>query len=119
MRASVVALPTALPVNVTVADDVTVATDDLDIRTYRTVLLLISAAIDEPKTLATAEFTVDSAFGSPGAITVTNKHQKEFFLESITIEGFACGPVHFPCNSWVQSQKDHPSKKNQKYEKLP
>lgn len=59
----------------------------------------------------TAEFTVDSAFGSPGAITVTNKHQKEFFLESITIEGFACGPVHFPCNSWVQSQKDHPSKR--------
>ncbi|CAE5963891.1 unnamed protein product [Arabidopsis arenosa] len=59
----------------------------------------------------TAEFTVDSAFGSPGAIMVTNKHQKEFFLESITIEGFACGPVHFPCNSWVQSQKDHPSKR--------
>uniref|UniRef100_A0A1J3DSB0 Lipoxygenase n=1 Tax=Noccaea caerulescens TaxID=107243 RepID=A0A1J3DSB0_NOCCA len=59
----------------------------------------------------TAEFTVDSGFGSPGAITVTNKHQKEFFLESITIEGFACGPVHFPCNSWVQSQNNHPSKR--------
>ncbi|KAG2259596.1 hypothetical protein Bca52824_078890 [Brassica carinata] len=59
----------------------------------------------------TAEFTVDAAFGSPGAITVMNKHQKEFFLESITIEGFALGPVHFPCNSWVQSQKDHPGKR--------
>lgn len=59
----------------------------------------------------TAEFTVDAAFGSPGAITVMNKHQKEFFLESITIEGFAVGPVHFPCNSWVQSQKDHPEKR--------
>ncbi|XWS18807.1 hypothetical protein CRYUN_Cryun32bG0076700 [Craigia yunnanensis] len=59
----------------------------------------------------TAEFTVDSNFGVPGAITVTNKHQKEFFLESITIEGFACGPVHFPCNSWVQSKKDHPGKR--------
>lgn len=59
----------------------------------------------------TAEFTVDSGFGVPGAILVTNKHQKEFFLESITIEGFACGPVHFPCNSWVQSQKDHPGKR--------
>ncbi|KAJ9691918.1 hypothetical protein PVL29_011163 [Vitis rotundifolia] len=59
----------------------------------------------------TAEFTVDSNFGDPGAITVTNKHQKEFFLESITIEGFACGPVHFPCNSWVQSKKDHPGKR--------
>ncbi|KAM7471872.1 hypothetical protein LguiA_010055 [Lonicera macranthoides] len=54
---------------------------------------------------------VDSNFGVPGAITVTNKHQKEFFLESITIEGFACGPVHFPCNSWVQSKKDHPAKR--------
>ncbi|CAK9150117.1 unnamed protein product [Ilex paraguariensis] len=59
----------------------------------------------------TAEFAIDSDFGMPGAITVTNKHQKEFFLESITIEGFACGPLHFPCNSWVQSKKDHPGKR--------
>lgn len=58
-----------------------------------------------------AEFIVDSSFGEPGAITVTNKHQKEFFLESITIEGFATGPVHFPCNSWVQASKDHPGKR--------
>lgn len=59
----------------------------------------------------TAEFTVDSSFGVPGAITVSNKHQKEFFLESIVVEGFACGPVHFVCNSWVQSKKDHPGKR--------
>ncbi|KAK4349800.1 hypothetical protein RND71_029113 [Anisodus tanguticus] len=59
----------------------------------------------------TAEFVVDSNFGTPGAITVTNKHQQEFFLESITIEGFAMGPVHFPCNSWVQPKKDHPGKR--------
>ncbi|XP_055825594.1 linoleate 13S-lipoxygenase 3-1, chloroplastic [Solanum dulcamara] len=59
----------------------------------------------------TAEFVVDSNFGTPGAITVANKHQQEFFLESITIEGFACGPVHFPCNSWVQPKKDHPGKR--------
>lgn len=59
----------------------------------------------------TAEFLVDSNFGIPGAITVANKHQKEFFLESITVEGFACGPVHFPCNSWVQSTKHHPAKR--------
>ncbi|XP_059303012.1 linoleate 13S-lipoxygenase 3-1, chloroplastic [Lycium ferocissimum] len=59
----------------------------------------------------TAEFVVDSNFGTPGAITVTNKHQQEFFLESITIEGFACGPIHFPCNSWVQPKKDHPGKR--------
>uniref|UniRef100_A0A5B6YZ35 Lipoxygenase n=1 Tax=Davidia involucrata TaxID=16924 RepID=A0A5B6YZ35_DAVIN len=58
-----------------------------------------------------AEFIVDSNFGTPGAITVANKHQKEFFLETITIEGFVCGPVHFPCNSWVQSNNDHPGKR--------
>lgn len=56
----------------------------------------------------TAEFIVDSNFGVPGAIIVTNKHQTEFLLESITIEGFASGAVHFPCNSWVQATKDHP-----------
>ncbi|KAK9923762.1 hypothetical protein M0R45_032163 [Rubus argutus] len=59
----------------------------------------------------TAEFEVDSNFGVPGAITVTNKHQNEFFLETITLEGFACGPLHFPCNSWMQAKKDHPEKR--------
>ncbi|CAL0308683.1 unnamed protein product [Lupinus luteus] len=58
-----------------------------------------------------AEFSVDSSFGEPGAITVTNKHQQEFFLENITIEGFATGAVHFPCNSWVQARKDHHGKR--------
>ncbi|TKY61137.1 Linoleate 13S-lipoxygenase 3-1 [Spatholobus suberectus] len=53
----------------------------------------------------TTEFIVDSNFGVPGAITVTNKHQREFFLESITIEGFASGAIHFPCNSWVQGER--------------
>ncbi|KAJ0987497.1 hypothetical protein J5N97_005853 [Dioscorea zingiberensis] len=59
----------------------------------------------------TAEFTVDSAFGLPGAVTVANRHQREFFLESIIVEGFESGPVHFPCNSWVQSTKDLPTKR--------
>ena len=53
-----------------------------------------------------AEFVVDTNFGDPGAILITNNHQQEFFLDTITVEGFACGPVHFPCNSWVQSYKD-------------
>ncbi|KAI9102900.1 hypothetical protein K1719_023339 [Acacia pycnantha] len=53
----------------------------------------------------TAEFMVDSDFMEAGAITVTNKHQKEFFLETITIEGFPSGTLRFPCNSWVQPRK--------------
>ncbi|KAJ0987333.1 hypothetical protein J5N97_005689 [Dioscorea zingiberensis] len=57
----------------------------------------------------TVEFIVDSGFGTPGAVLIANKHQMEFYLDSIVIEGFACGPVHFPCNSWVQSTKDHPN----------
>ncbi|XP_038898250.1 linoleate 13S-lipoxygenase 3-1, chloroplastic-like [Benincasa hispida] len=58
-----------------------------------------------------AEFLLTSDFGEPGAITITNKHQQEFFLETITIEQFASDPIHFPCNSWVQSRKDHPAKR--------
>jgi len=59
----------------------------------------------------TAEFMIDPAFGSPGAITVINRHQREFFLETIVVEGFPSGPVHFPCNSWIQSTKDLPTKR--------
>ncbi|GKB68432.1 linoleate 13S-lipoxygenase 3-1, chloroplastic-like protein, partial [Tanacetum coccineum] len=62
----------------------------------------------EKQRSCTSDILVESDFGVPGAITITNKHQKEFYLESITIEGFACGPVYFPCNSWVQSVNDHP-----------
>ncbi|KAF8703249.1 hypothetical protein HU200_032039 [Digitaria exilis] len=50
----------------------------------------------------TAEFTVDASFGEPGAVTVLNRHQREFYLESVVVEGFPSGPTHFTCNSWVQ-----------------
>ncbi|KAL6867225.1 hypothetical protein ACP4OV_015249 [Aristida adscensionis] len=60
----------------------------------------------------TAEFMVDSDFGEPGAITVANRHHREFFLESIVVEGgLPCGPVYFACNSWVQSTKELPTKR--------
>ncbi|GJZ48289.1 lipoxygenase 1 [Tanacetum coccineum] len=65
------------------------------------------ANLKSEKVNYTSDISVESDFGVPGAITITNKHQKEFYLESITIEGFACGPVYFPCNSWVQSVNDH------------
>ena len=32
-------------------------------------------------------------------------------FQSITIEDFAYYPLHFPCNSWVQSNKHHPRKR--------
>ena len=60
----------------------------------------------------TAEFMVDSDFGEPGAITVANRHHREFFLESIVVEGgLPCGPVHFACNSWVQSTRELQAKR--------
>ncbi|XP_040378425.1 probable lipoxygenase 6 isoform X1 [Oryza brachyantha] len=60
----------------------------------------------------TAEFTVDADFGEPGAIAVSNRHNREFFLESIVVEGgLPSGPVHFACNSWVQSTRELPTKR--------
>ncbi|XVE88049.1 hypothetical protein DITRI_Ditri19aG0037500 [Diplodiscus trichospermus] len=53
------------------------------------------------------QFLVDANFGVPGAILVSNKNQKEFHLESITIEGL----IHFQCHSWVQPEKLHPEKR--------
>lgn len=43
-------------------------------------------------------FMVDSKFGMPGAITVINRYEEEFYLDSVNIEGV----VHIACNSWVQ-----------------
>ncbi|KAJ9690476.1 hypothetical protein PVL29_012896 [Vitis rotundifolia] len=72
------------------------------------------AVLDWSKTLETTadrityrvEFMVAN-FGVPGAITVNNEYQEEFFLESITFEGL----VHFACNSWVQPEKVNTKKR--------
>ncbi|CAA6664682.1 unnamed protein product [Spirodela intermedia] len=63
------------------------------------------------RAVLTAELTVDSSFGTPGAILVTNRHHREFFLENIVVEGFFSGPVHFNCHSWVQSSWEYPDKR--------
>ncbi|TYI09670.1 hypothetical protein ES332_A09G089500v1 [Gossypium tomentosum] len=61
------------------------------------------------KTSHEVEFVVDANFGVPGAIIVTNKYKKEFYLESIVaIEGLL---VHFACNSWVQPHGFHAHKR--------
>jgi len=44
------------------------------------------------------EFIVDSDFGTPGAVTVVNGYENEFFLETITI----AQDLHFACKSWLQ-----------------
>ncbi|XP_011080330.1 linoleate 13S-lipoxygenase 3-1, chloroplastic-like [Sesamum indicum] len=43
-------------------------------------------------------FKIDPNFGLPGAIYVHSRHQDEFFLMSVSIEGI----VHFACRSWIQ-----------------
>ncbi|XP_054777140.1 lipoxygenase 3, chloroplastic-like isoform X2 [Prosopis cineraria] len=63
--------------------------------------------VGNPRTTYKVEFEIDSDFGLPGAITVVNKCEKEFFLENIVVEGI----FHFPCNSWVQPEKLHPEKR--------
>jgi len=53
------------------------------------------------------EFTVDSDFGTPGAVTVVNGYDNELFLESITI----AQNLHFSCKSWLQPNKIYPDKR--------
>jgi lipoxygenase len=66
-----------------------------------------------------ANFTVPSDFGCPGAILVTNLHNKEFYLLEIVLHDFDGGPIFFPANTWIHSRKDNPESriifKNQTY----
>ncbi|KAM1571791.1 hypothetical protein EV2_037829 [Malus domestica] len=55
----------------------------------------------DQKSVYEVKFMVDPKFGKPGAITVSNGYENEFYLESVNIEGV----VDFPCNSWVQPQR--------------
>lgn len=55
-----------------------------------------------------AEFTVPSDFGTPGAIFITNCHNKEFYLVEVVIRGCEGGPAFFPASSWIHSRNDNP-----------
>ncbi|KAH1236669.1 Lipoxygenase 6, chloroplastic [Glycine max] len=55
-----------------------------------------------------AEFSVPSDFGCPGAVLVTNLHGKEFYLVEIIVHGFSGGPIFFPANTWIHSRNDNP-----------
>ncbi|KAL3728281.1 hypothetical protein ACJRO7_032950 [Eucalyptus globulus] len=47
-------------------------------------------------------FDWDEEVGVPGAIIVQNKHHRQFYLKTVTLEDVPGeGRVHFVCNSWV------------------
>ncbi|KAK6160379.1 hypothetical protein DH2020_003760 [Rehmannia glutinosa] len=55
-----------------------------------------------------ADLTVPRDFGQPGAVLITNFHDKEFFLMEIVVHGFSKGPVFFRAETWIHSRKDNP-----------
>ncbi|KAL2652468.1 hypothetical protein R1flu_020596 [Riccia fluitans] len=69
----------------------------------------LKALVVADKVQYTAEFEVEKDFGVPGAFIITNNHQNEFFLDTISLHGYESGAIHFPCSSWVHSVKDNPS----------
>ncbi|KAL0385385.1 UNVERIFIED_CONTAM: Lipoxygenase 6, chloroplastic [Sesamum radiatum] len=66
-----------------------------------------------------ADLTVPQDFGQPGAILVTNFHDKEFFMMEVVVHGFSQGPIFFWADTWIHSRKDNPESriifKNQAY----
>lgn len=54
-----------------------------------------------------ADLVVPRDFGQPGAVVVTNFHDKEFFLMEIVVQGFSA-PVFFRADTWIHSRKDNP-----------
>ena len=66
------------------------------------------ANIKATKVQYIVEFIVSSNFGIPGAITLVNNHNNEFFLETIALHGLAFGKVYFSCYSWVQPKSKYP-----------
>lgn len=55
-----------------------------------------------------ADLVVPKDFGEPGAIVVTNFHDKELFLMEIVVHGFRNGPIFFMADTWIHSKKDNP-----------
>lgn len=58
-----------------------------------------------------ANVTVQSDFGCPGAVIITNLHANEFHLMEIVVHGFSGGPVFFSANTWIHSCKDSTEKR--------
>ncbi|XP_024963319.1 probable linoleate 9S-lipoxygenase 5 [Cynara cardunculus var. scolymus] len=57
------------------------------------------------------DFDWEDEIGVPGAFLIINRHHKEFYLKTLTLEQVPnCGRVHFVCNSWVYPE-EHYSKR--------
>ncbi|KAH7427497.1 hypothetical protein KP509_10G047000 [Ceratopteris richardii] len=50
-----------------------------------------------------AKIIIGLDFGMPGAISIVNHHQNEFFLESIVVKGHPTRTIFFQSYSWIQS----------------
>ncbi|KAL3835670.1 hypothetical protein ACJIZ3_010406 [Penstemon smallii] len=65
-----------------------------------------------------ADLIVPHDFGQPGAVLITNFHDKEIFIMEIVVHGFS-SPIFFWANTWIHSKKDNPESriifKNQAY----
>nr|XP_019708492.1 lipoxygenase 6, chloroplastic isoform X2 [Elaeis guineensis] len=55
-----------------------------------------------------ANLTVQPGFGRPGAIIITNRQNKEFYLMEIVVHSGADGTILFPANSWIHSCNVNP-----------
>ncbi|KAL4580580.1 hypothetical protein LXL04_016780 [Taraxacum kok-saghyz] len=54
------------------------------------------------------DFDWEEEIGVPGAFLITNRHHKEFYLKTLTLEDVPnCGRVHFICNSWVYPEEHY------------
>ncbi|KAD4179637.1 hypothetical protein E3N88_28228 [Mikania micrantha] len=54
------------------------------------------------------EFNWEDEIGVPGAFLIINRHNKEFYLKTLTLTQIPdVGRVHFVCNSWVYPEEHY------------
>ncbi|KAI5077884.1 hypothetical protein GOP47_0008007 [Adiantum capillus-veneris] len=69
------------------------------------VLSLGSGVYQDPDSIISLSFNVESWFGRPGAIVVTSQDTGEFFLKSVTLTLPDNSTLYFPCHSWINHIK--------------
>ncbi|PWA87480.1 lipoxygenase [Artemisia annua] len=54
------------------------------------------------------DFDFEEDIGIPGAFLIVNRHRREFYLKTLTLEHVPnVGRVHFICNSWVYPEEHY------------